>query len=148
MRTNCYLYISKISKILNKHSDASNFILQKKHRKRSLPQLQSVLQYWRDSKFMEKEHMADRRLNQFLRTKGSRKKERFIWYFQDFSRPFIHGGKDQHKSCTIKKHVVIKQGHNSGSPWWAVQLLSWSFPLWINGLKIFSTKMGKLKTEG
>ena len=31
-------------------------------------------------------------------------------------------------------HVVLKQGHNSGSPWWAVQLLCWCFPPWINGL--------------
>ena len=39
------------------------------------------------------------------------------------------------KNNQKKLHVVLKQGHNSGSPWWAVQLLCWSFPQWINGLK-------------
>ena len=39
------------------------------------------------------------------------------------------------KNNQKKLHVVLKQGHNSGSPWWAVQLVCWSYPSWINDLK-------------
>ena len=42
----------------------------------------------------------------------------------------------QPRKITKKLHVILKQGHNSGLPWWAVQLLCWSFPSWINGLNI------------
>ena len=40
------------------------------------------------------------------------------------------------KNNQKKLHVVLKQGHNSGSPWWAVQLVCWSYPSWINDLNL------------
>ena len=40
------------------------------------------------------------------------------------------------RKITKKMHVVLKQGHNSGSPWWAVQLVCWSYPSWINDLSV------------
>ena len=46
------------------------------------------------------------------------------------------GNITQPRKITKKKlHVVLKQGHNSGSPWWAVQLVCWSYPSWINDLR-------------
>ena len=43
----------------------------------------------------------------------------------------------QPRKITKKKlHVVLKQGHNSGSPWWAVQLVCWSYLSWIKDLKL------------
>ena len=40
--------------------------------------------------------------------------------------------------------VIFKQGHNSNSPWWAVQLLYRSFPPWINGLNLILNKKSQL----
>ena len=59
----------------------------------------------------------------------------------------------QPRKITKKLHLLHKHGHNSGSPWWAVQLLCWSFPPWKNCLfalwlifLVIGSKKDKLKT--